>query len=558
MTMDAAEFLAEHAARRRDALSAAAACLLQGQPQAARDLLRQHLRLEDADTARLLDHLCGHLPRPAPVPYAALLADPATLPALAGEPAPDWIWRERLEARLQRMPLPAPPDERTRVERLAWGLLELASVGAEVERRQRAPWGRVRYPSEAALEATTAALWAGWFSGNPWSIWADWERLFLPDATRAFAAVLRVRRIPPERRTILLDDLRESFLFMLIGDGQGTPGWRELAVRVLETAAPDPLAALCQHLDTRGWLAASACAVRRGHGPRSAAVLFPATPHPAHQARQLARRGEGQPSALDSALELHVACRLIERWSRDPETTCRDRSWQVVLQNRGRARARLRALLAGGAPERLLAPLLSLEGLCPRTRRAVRSYARDWAWIQLSRQFPFHVHRLDPPCHAPDEDEPLFSASDADLLRTWVLLVVLKGRLDHLEQWIQTGGTGGDRDATWGRLLLDLPDRLRDFDPDGRASRGQHRLRAELADQLPELLEALRPLLMRLSLLPAGRDYGALVNALLDEASTAWSPAIPRPLVRRQYHSHIAAALDRLQDDAPDSPPGGA
>jgi hypothetical protein len=541
--VDWATFLVQREEDRAEALSAGRA-LASGHSAEAADLLRTWRFGGDAAlTDRLLARLISTPPLPPQHRLAAALAPAAALPRPADPALPvrPWLRRKWLDGRVTA---PVPDDL---PHRLAWALDTLRFLGAEVERRQRAPWSRLRFPVDPARDAEVRRLWSCWLSGDPWSARDSWEALFLTDAARAFAAVMRIRRIPPERRAVVLEDLRDSFFFMMLGEAGATPGWQELAVRALETTGPAPITALCGLLDGERWRSAARCAVRRGYGPRSAALLFPETDNPDLQARRLAGQGLEVVGQLDCALDLHLACRQLDRWAEDPDTTAPDRCWQVVIQNRGRARARLRALLSSSPPETLQPTLLALPGLYQRTRFAIRRYCRDWAWIQLSQQFPFSIHTLDASCTAPPAG-PTLTDPDRATLRTWILLAILKDRLDHLRRWIRSGGTG-DRDASWGRLLLTLPVHLRTHGDSGRASRGQHHLRAELAELLPETLEQWSPLLQRLSTLPRDRSLGSAVTAALQPQ---WHPAIPLPKVRwRAYCDHAGTALRTIREEGP-------
>lgn len=537
------DFLAQRAQHRTAALRAGEA-LSRGEAAPARALLQTwRFAAEPALCDRLLSRLQSAPPRVPPRRLAAVLASEDALPAPADPSQPGRPWL-RLRWLDDRVDAPCPDDD---AHRLAWALETLRFLGAETQRRQRTPWSRLIFPSHPQRDRQVAALWERWFADDPWSARADWEALFLTDAARAFAAVLRIRRIPPERRALILDDLREAFFFMMLGEAGATAGWRELAVRTLETTGPSPVEALCGLLDGRRWAAATRCAVQRGYGPISAALLCPDTDNPDLQARRLARRGLDDAHSLEAALDLHIACRQLDRWADAAETTAPDRSWQVVVQNRGRARARMRALLSGDSSRGLLQePLLALPGLFQRTRFAIRRYCRDWAWIQLSQQFPFGVHPLDAPCDAPLSRPPL-TTDDRQALQTWILLAILKDRLGHLRRWIQTGGTG-DRDATWGRLLMAVPDHLRETGRRG-AARGQHHLRAELTELLPEALERWLPTLRALGALPRQKGLGAAAEALL---LPDWHPAIKPPSVRwRAYCDSAAAAARTLSEDAP-------
>ena len=488
---------------------------------------------------RLLLTLRQTPPRPSAASRRQLLSRSLPDRPAADRKQADWLHREHLgDALLSDV-------EDTALTRLAWGLEALRGVGNAIEQRQRQPWADRTVTTAPTEDTHVAAMWQGWFCGDPWALHGEWEALFVPIARRAFITMLEHRGIPRARQNYILSDVLDSATTMMMGSGESSPGWMELAVRVLEGAPPSPVTAMARQLDPRGWRKVSLCAVRRGYGPASARVLYPNVSNPVQAARLLAARGMKAPAHLDTVLDLHVACRLLDRWSEDQAVTCPERNWQVVKQNRGRARARLRAVLAAADPTTLQAPLLALDGLADRTRYAMRRYCRDWAWIQLARHFPFHCHTIDARCNTQD-DHPPMSAADRASLKSWVLLVILKGRLAHLERWIHSGGTG-DRDATWGRLQKDLPDRLRELDTSGRMQRGLPRLRAELAELLPAFLAAWNPVLVRLSALS---DTDALIprfNTILDEID--WQDDIPRPGGRyfMKYSQNAAEALTRLK-----------
>ena len=141
-----------------------------------------------------------------------------------------------------------------------------------------------------------------------------------------------------------------------------------------------------------------------------------------------------------------------------------------------------------------------------------------------------------PPCE-PDA-APLVPFTEAEHAPAvcWVQLVVLKGRLAHLERWVRDGGTG-DRDATWGRLIRnELPEQL--ADTSGRR-RTYHRLRAWLAGALPEVLHQLAPTLEQLGQLPLSRTLRTRFLAVVERG---WDRALPLP--RSGFPTMVAHARD--------------
>ncbi|MCA9572027.1 MAG: hypothetical protein KC656_29515, partial [Myxococcales bacterium] len=233
--------------------------------------------------------------------------------------------------------------------------------------------------------------------------------------------------------------------------------------------------------------------------------------------------------SFERLLDLHTALRLLET---SPETPAE--AWRVVAQNRGKARGRLRALVARETA--WLPALLALDALGARSAAAIARFAWSWAWQELAVDFPFDPDRpVTPPCEAlPADFVPLDEAGRAPL-PTWVLLVVLKGRDLHLERWVATGGTG-DRDSTWARLMKDLPSGL-----------AYPAVRHALAELLPELLAAHRPVLERLAALPGGRTLKTDTTALL---APGWHPDVPFPRAGfPTFVAHAGSFLGRRRED---------
>ena len=426
----------------------------------------------------------------------------------------------------------APPDGVEGPERAqAWALAELGFFGEEVERRERAAWRAVRYAEQPKDDAAVALMWASWMSGSAWDLRRRWEKRFLPATRQVFRGVCSARSLPEPVVQRALSDLSEAFFYHLLS------GWPELAARVLETdRVVDTLAG---SLSEGRWRTLAGCVVSRGGWRQTAALVWDSLPELASRARALAREGLATPERLERWMDLHAALRMVASWRGDPGSD----AWAVVRQNRGRARGRLRAL-AMSAPDSLHDHLLGLEGLAARTEAAVRRYAWAWAWKELALDFSFDIARtVTPPCEPAEAlPEPLPDAL-LPALEVWVLLVIFRGRVEHLRRWVATGSTG-DRDSTWARLLTEaLPEALADPGEPGAEQRGRtyRRLRADLAERLPELLQGLRPLLAQIASLSPGRGLPAQLSALLEGR---WHADVPYPRSGfPSIHKHAGAFL---------------
>ena len=525
-------FLASREQRRLGALRAATA-LAAGDDAPAIALLADWL-LNESRARVALALLMERPPDPDPQLLAATLTPGDQLPP----PAPqDWDATEFLHRRrLARSPLKPLSEEP--VSRLAWALEQLAFVGSEVERRERRAWADTRYPTHAERDGETAGLWAQWFSGSPWGVRERWEKLFLPAATRVFHGVCAARKLPQDVMERSREDLREAFFFrMLSGE---LPGWAEVAARTLETSSVSLVVALASLLDDEAWARVSRCAATRGSWADTAHALWPEIP--GGPARGLALRRDVAPPTMETLLDLHVVMRLVNRWH---EGACEpDTSWGTVVQNRGRARGRLRAISAGAGGQCMLEPLMALDSLHARTDAAVRRYAWAWAWRELAHDFSFNTeHPIGRPCVVEaDALEPI-GASERATISTWILLVILKGRQAHLERWIRCGGTG-DRDSTWARLLADdLPQHLADPEQTDRRARSYHRLRADLAEALPEHLVAVGPALTALAQMRKHRGLRAEVTQAL---APLWDPRVPFP--KSGFPTFLTNARTSLQE----------
>lgn len=457
-------------------------------------------------------------------------------------PDPDSLGRALGEARLapgERAPheheqaaITSPVDSTPRA-RLAWAWCQLDSLGERLE-ADRAAWRAAVWRPDAA-DGLAREAWRGWLDGDPWALRPEWEDRFLPAVKRSFRAVCRSRNLPDGVQGRVIADLQDAFFPQLL---MGAPaGWTDVAARVLETGGGGPVESLARALPAAGWRTLLTCASRRRRWGRTLVAGEPDVVERVTRVRRLAERGPELPELLEAWLDLHVTLRLLDAWRTSGAVVD---AWTLAQQNRGRARSRLRAAVAA-RPEALMG-LLALDCLAGRTEAALRRYAWAWAWQELARDFPFSRERpVTPPCVATPLELPALDAQQRSALRTWVLLVILKGRAGHLGRWVGSGSTG-DRDSTWARLLKDdLPADLRD--PGGGRVAAYHRLRAELAERLDPLLEGLRPTVATVAALSPGRTLRAEVTETLREG---WSPAVAFPASGfPTFVRHAAAWLER-------------
>ena len=125
--------------------------------------------------------------------------------------------------------------------------------------------------------------------------------------------------------------------------------------------------------------------------------------------------------------------------------------------------------------------------------------------------------------------------ADEPALRTWMLLVVLRGRFDQLDHWARTGAWRTRPDSGWGRLLKDgLPARL------AQGGDGYGRIQAHLSLHGDRLWGALRPALEAAAAAQKGKEVRAAV-------APHWDAAVELPARMTAGASEAArAALDAL------------
>ncbi|MCB9743964.1 MAG: hypothetical protein H6740_15295 [Alphaproteobacteria bacterium] len=534
--------------RRAQAALDAADALLHGDSAPARAALGPwrfvgHTLFDEALCARILEDT------PACRPEAVALSL-RPLPGL--DPGASTLRSEAAHREWLAAQLPASEEAVSSREAIAATLEGLGFWSQEVERRERAAWTEESYKIDPMRDAVAQGLWRRWFQGRFWEDQEDWERFLRGAVTRTIAGVVLERGVPRHRQAPLVRELRESLFMRLVGQdllrrplerrqsAEQLDGFLELAVRTLETAEPGPVDALAEIAGPEVWSWASRCPrARRSFAEALEVFGGPELPEPHARAERFRREAPEDPRLLEALLDLQVALRLVRAMEEglDP--------WSVVTNNRGKARGRLRALLAQAEPAGLEGPLLALDALAARTLTAARRYA--WAWARELLRHDLAVDALGgvtPPCEPPPPEVPAMSAEERRALATWTLLVALKGRLPQLLTWC-TQGTS-DKDTTWGRLLSDsLPEALRDPPQPGERQARYSRVRAELALGLDDWTQALVAPLEAVAAQSPGRDLGARTWAALEPAwdATVEFPSRGFPSLRRG----AAESLEVLQ-----------
>lgn len=517
---------------RRARCALAARDLLAGDPAPARGLLAGWRFACSADlSARVLAQLQAP-PRIEPVLRGALLAPEEALPTppRPEEPSLPHLFREWLAVHAPPLEPGDAPSE------LAWLLDELGFLGDEIERKERLSWRAKAWSANPTDDRAAAQHWRAWLDGAPWWIRDGWERMVMPSALGAFKGILDLRAVPASRQRRVLSDVREALFHAMLGGGDKAPGWRSVAARVLETPGDAPMGGLEAVLDPKHRLLVGDCAVRRGYGATSARLLFP-------EARHLRDRGRlVRGLQVEQAVDLHTAMRLLHTW--ETLGASPQQSWRVIVQNRGRARARLRALVSAAEGPDLAAGLLGVDALAARTRDAVFRFCRDWAWQGLIDGFTLSPDFApDGRCQPELPEQAALSEEDRRKLVAWVALVVLKGRLPHLIAWSR--GAGSSKDTRWGELLSrELPGRLIDAPLPERKHRSYSGVQQTLHAELGEILEELRPQLTQIVALHPEKSLKRRFLAVLDPI---WVPDVRSPDVQfSRYRENVIAALAHI------------
>lgn len=517
----------------RRAALAVALDYAQGDLDAARPLLDTwRFGGDGALTGTILQHLLAQPPSPSGAELNVHLEPGEALPRNGRLLAP---WQHRHWLAAQSL---TPRVRPGREPRLAWGLMELRALGRDIEDRSRAPWLRQPVGPDTA-DDEMASLWRSVSGQGRWSSMVRWQTLFAPSALAAVRAVLDACGWPRADWRARLDYEEENFGLRLLGRGPDA-GWRVLAARVIETGPSAPLTELARCLDEAAWSSVARCAVRRGHGWTTASRLWPEVGRARILTERMSSFAAAAPGQLEALAELHLASRLVVRWAAGQHIGPAD-SWRIVSQNLGRARGRLRAVLRRLPDDALRDAVLERDHLHARTRLAVLRMWRDIAWTELhggfSGDLSLDVEAVCDVDRVEREDE-----APESLLRTWVLLVILRGRGLHLTRWVGKGATG-DRDATWGRLLTkDMPPALR---PGRVPIEGLNALRARLLARLSHLLGELRAVVTAVAALDPTQQ--GLPQALSLVLAPVWDTTVRLPAARhREIVAHAVAALHTL------------
>ncbi len=349
--------------------------------------------------------------------------------------------------------------------------------------------------ADAALDARAALAWTAWFGGDPYSAEPYDYALghLIPRVQAVFQGVLTAAELPPKVRRATLIELGEgAFATLLTAKAdESLPAWLDIATRALERGPGGPLRCLSRVLSPQERASAGLCLASRRLWAPTLATIWP-DDAPRERAAKLSAWLRDDPEALPRITHLHLLGRLIERAATIGPAALGDAELRAICrQNVARARARLRATLAA-RPEAVLDALLGLDALHARTHDAAGRFA--FAWVNRELTFGLsmgHGPRVTPRCVAPKP--PPDGAADADptmsidSAKSWILLVIFRGRFGHLWRWVYDGTTG-DRDSVWGALLKkELPTSL--VEPGLLRPRLRQTLRAEL----PELLWELEP-----------------------------------------------------------------
>ena len=479
----------------------------------------------------VLQERSAHPPRPSPVEGHLALSDALAIPQpeLA---LPRWAHRERVLAAHS-----GSVGGAEGVDGLAWALARLWEIGHDIEARRFAPWSDRTYRPDPILDPEVECLWRTLMSDDPWPARRRWEALFLGRAEGAVVAVLRGSSIPEYRRQQILADVREGFFYAMLGGSARDAGWAELGARVLETVDPHPIAALSWHAGAEAWRLVARCVVDRGHMQRTAVRAWP---HAANGTGRAWCARRILPRHWRAFVALHVLCRVVDRWD-DPTCTDTASTWRSVVQNLGRARGRLRAVLIQTGPRTGWGTLGRIAALHARTRTAIGWMCRDWAQRQLTHDAPFDLQGArGAACNAPSlpwRDEYRTEARRA--ASSWLVLVALRGRWPHLRRWSRDRSHTG-RDTGFGRLLTDAPASLVDVEGGRRA---YHRLRAYVSSDWSSLQRGvLRRIRSVADLDPDTPNLRDRFEACLLD----WHADVPFPRVR--YRDYIDACRTLVRE----------
>jgi hypothetical protein len=415
-------------------------------------------------------------------------------------------------------------EDVTRVEGQAWSTPDFAGTPVRSD------------PQDAA----TAQAFRWWNSGEKWKVKRLWEELFLEGAVRAMRGVLASARVPADRQSHVLNEARGAFFFLMENSRIPIPGWVAVATRVLESGPDGGWTELTRLFLPQHHRWTAACLAQRGRRAYTTRALFPDLPYVVSRAERLEHHLLETPCFLAGFESAHVMLRLMEAWKAGQALDAGSQR-DLGLQSTKKLRARLRALV--GQEINLSPPVPSLRGalvhrlesmpsLYERTAWAVRATMRSWIFDELRLGLPVDISRpLLAPCEPVRLDEPRAATQDEwQMLKSWITLVALRGRLEHLVGWAGSGGTGVN-DAVWNRLLADeLPDGL----CGESAGRDRyHRARYLLSEHLEPLLHEVRPHLTAVAslqdLLDSSSGRRHLPQRAREVLSEGWHPSVSLP-----------------------------
>lgn len=485
----------------------------------------------------VLDGLATQLntkpPSPAPRHRCAVLAPREDLPTPADpeESRTEAQWRRWLEQHVHVRDAP-------RWKAASWALAELSWIGEETERTWRVATSALPSPDdESARRAWTA--WPRLSTGDvrAWTFVMEggWEALCWRDAKRSLYAGMGSYRMPYAYRAQILDDVQEAFPYLFMGDGDGSPGWKELAIRVLEDAGGEgQIAALAHALPEGAWELVRDCALRRAPWLRSSKRLGP-------RYDELAQATQGR-DRLEALLDLHVASRLIERWR--VEAACGvDTSWQATAHHRRRACGRLRALVRDAPGDALVNAVVELPGLAERTRKAVARYMWGWFFVYPQGELNAVPREVTQRCVMPPPPATLVRRAEGLEVeaeeRDLVLYLYLRGLRPALMSYLICAGKPPTRLS---EALADLSDTI--ADPGQLKPRRYQALRASLRSTLPRYVRELTSTLREVAALEGSRS--AKRAALARILDPVWRSSQERPL--HCIDKMIANARQILED----------
>lgn len=428
----------------------------------------------------------------------------------------------------------APPSPPSAEERQGAALYLLARLGEELLKREGASQGS-SWGSGGVVpldrEETARKWWNTVLGGHlDLSTGRVFRALYGGTVRRAFAARCLSLHLPAEVARQHGETAVDLLDYLPFGPHL------DVATRILESSG-EAIATLALCLTETTLPLARQC--QQGRSAWSATLDHPS----------LSRREEDRndSSFLAQASFLHLALRLRDSVSDGvlPSSPLGLPGWGVVVQNRGKMRGRLRALLP--LDPRLMAPsLLKLPHLYLRTEAAVARFAWDWAWREARAGFSFSAeHMAPPPCTPGKSPPPPSPMLPEGSVRTLLLLWIGRGCWSEVGRWMEGRG-GRDLSAAFYRALALAPDSLADPASDEGRSRSYEALRRHLREALSDHLPLLREVGARVAALTPSRALKAELHRSL---APHWEEAaLPLP------QHHLPGFLNGFRDFLANTP----